>query len=180
MEPRSAQGQGDSQGDLARQGARSGLRRSLLRQALRYAKAIAQVAFRHPILGVVIIPVLADGSLVLVRRVDDGRWSLPGGLVDWGEDITTTATRELQEETGLTLVQMGRLVGVYSDPDRDPRVHSVAIAIEAQVSGQFAVQDTLEISQVAAFAPDQVPLDQLSHDHSRPLQDYFQGATRIA
>jgi 8-oxo-dGTP pyrophosphatase MutT (NUDIX family) len=52
-----------------------------------------------------IIPILPDGRIVLIRRRDNGRWALPGGIVDWGEDIPTTVRRELAEETGLELVK---------------------------------------------------------------------------
>lgn len=156
------------------------MRRSILGQILRYGKTIAQVAFRHPIFGVTLIPVLGDGSIVLVRRVDDGRWSLPGGFVDWGETIAAAATRELREETGLELVALGRMVGIYSDPDRDPRIHSITLALEVHAQGTFAVQDTLEISEAAAFPRDRLPSGALSHDHSTQLQDYLDQRTRLA
>jgi 8-oxo-dGTP diphosphatase len=152
----------------------------LLPQLLRYGKTIAQLVFRRPIVGVTMIPVLEDGSIVLVRRVDNGCWSLPGGLMDWGETVATTAAREVQEETGLTLVQLGRLVGVYSDPQRDPRIHAVSIVVEAKVAGAFRVEDKLEISDVQAFAPEAIALDQLAHGHGEHLRDYWQGNPRIA
>jgi len=154
--------------------------RSILRQIFRYGKTIAKVAFRHPIFGVTLVPVLADGSIVLVRRVDDGCWSLPGGLVDWGETIAVAAARELREETGLELEALGRVVGIYSAPDRDPRMHSIALALEVRVRGTFAVQDTLEIAEVAAFERDRLPQTALSHDHHLQLQDYLDDRVRVA
>ena len=146
----------------------------------RILQTVLGLIFRHPILGVTIIPVQADGQIVLVKRQDDGRWSLPGGLVDWGETVSMAAARELKEETGLTLVSLGRLVGVYSAPDRDPRIHSICIVVEATVMGEFTIQDTLEIQDIAVFAPEQVPIGTLSHDHDRQFQDYLKGATTIA
>ncbi len=86
----------------------------------RYGQTILGIIFRHPITGTSIIPILPDGRIVLIRRRDNGLWSLPGGMVDWGEDVPTTIQRELMEETGLELVKIRRLVGVYSAPDRDP------------------------------------------------------------
>jgi 8-oxo-dGTP diphosphatase len=151
-----------------------------LRNFWRYFQAILGVIFQHPITGVSIIPVLEDGSLVLIRRKDTGQWGLPGGFVDWGEDIPHTVSRELEEETGLSLLKISRLVGVYSAPDRDPRVHSICVVVEALVTGEFKVIDRLEISETQSFLPDQIPLNELSHDHGRQLQDYLNGKTTLA
>lgn len=135
---------------------------------------------RHPMTGTNIIPILPNGQLVLTRRRDTERWALPGGMVEWGEDITTTVRRELTEETGLELVAIRRLVGVYSAPDRDTRVHSICVVVEAEVQGTMQVQDTLEISEVQAFSLTSLPKDGLSYDHGRQLQDYLQGLTTLA
>jgi 8-oxo-dGTP diphosphatase len=146
---------------------------------LRFAKTVLGIILRHPLPGVTVIPVCPDGRIVLVRRRDTGKWSLPGGLVDWGENLTTTARRELKEETGLELVQIRRLVGVYSNVDRDPRMHSIAILVEAEVQGELQVQDASEITAVDYFTPETIPIENLSHDHQQHLQDYFQGLTRL-
>lgn len=143
-------------------------------------QTILGVIFRHPLTGTTMIPRLPDGRIVLVRRSDNGLWGLPGGLVDWGEDIATAARRELKEETGLELVKIRRLVGVYSAPDRDPRVHSICVAVEVEAAGTMKVQDTLEISEVQAFELTSLPGDKLSHDHDRQLQDYLSGQTILA
>jgi ADP-ribose pyrophosphatase YjhB (NUDIX family) len=101
-------------------------------------------------------------------------------MVNWGQDLATTVKRELAEETGLELSQLGRLVGIYSAPDRDPRVHSICVVIEADVQGTMQVQDTLEISEVQAFERSAIPMADLSHDHEQQLQDYFSGKTTLA
>lgn len=145
-----------------------------------YARTALGIIFRHPITGTSIIPILPDGRIVLVRRRDNGRWGLPGGVVDWGEDIPTTVERELKEETGLDVVRLGRLVGVYSDPQRDPRFHSICVVIEATVTGTMAIGDADEISEIQAFVPSTIPLGTLSHDHDRQLKDYFAGLTTLA
>lgn len=149
-------------------------------QVWRLLQTAIGVIFRHPITGTSIIPVLPDGRIVLVQRRDNGRWSLPGGIVDWGEDISSSARRELAEETGLNLIKINRLVGVYSDPKRDPRFHSICIVLEASVEGEMLVQDTLEISNIRAFSHQEIPQGELSHDHDRQLQDYFSGTTVLA
>jgi 8-oxo-dGTP diphosphatase len=139
-----------------------------------------RLILRHPVCGVVMVPVLADGRIVLVRRRDNGCWSLPGGMVEWGEDIPTTIVRELLEETGLTVRQIGRIVGIYSAPNRDPRFHSICTTVEVMVEGQFCIRDTLEISEVQSFAPTQLPMDELSHDHCQQLTHYWQGTAVLA
>lgn len=150
------------------------------RSLWRFGQTVLGIIFRHPIPGTSIIPILPDGRIVLIRRRDNGRWALPGGIVDWGEDITNAVRRELKEETGLDLVSIRRLVGVYSAPDRDPRIHSICIVVEAQVQGKMEIHDTLEVMEVQAFPLNDLPPDQLSHDHNQQLQDYLQGLTTLA
>ncbi|MCU0566039.1 MAG: NUDIX hydrolase [Oculatellaceae cyanobacterium Prado106] len=151
-----------------------------MQQFRRFVQAALGVIFRHPITGTSIIPVLPDGRIVLIQRRDNGRWSLPGGIVDWGEDIPSSVKRELTEETGLDLVKINRLVGIYSNPDRDPRFHSICVVIEASVSGELQAQDTLEVLDVKAFNKADIPQGELSHDHDRQLDDYFRGGTTLA
>lgn len=146
----------------------------------RFFSTVLGIIFRHPVTGITLIPILPDGRIVLVQRRDSGKWGLPGGMVDWGEDIPTSAKRELKEETGLELTKISRLVGVYSAPDRDPRIHSISVLVEAEVKGTPEVKDKLEIIQAQAFLPEKLPSGNLSHDHDRQLKDYFSGSTIVA
>ncbi|NEN92638.1 MAG: NUDIX hydrolase [Okeania sp. SIO3H1] len=150
-----------------------------MRQLWQFGQTVLGLIFRHPLTGVSVVPILPDGRIVLVRRRDNNKYALPGGMVEWGEDVTTTVKRELFEETGLELVKIRRLVGVYSAPDRDPRVHSINILVEADVRGEMNVQDTLEISDAQAFEVTSLP-DNLSYDYDRQLKDYFSGLTILA
>src|SRR6476469_2119698 len=102
-----------------------------------FVKTVIGIIFRHPVTGATIIPILPDGQIVFIRRRDTGEWGLPGGMVNWGDDIPTTVRRELSEETGLEVVNIRRLVGVYSSFDRDPRIHSISVLVEADVQGSF-------------------------------------------
>ncbi len=151
-----------------------------MRRSWRFLSTVLGIIFRHPVTGITLIPVLPDGKIVLVQRKDSGKWGLPGGMVDWGEDIPNTAYRELIEETGLELVKIRRLVGVYSAPDRDPRIHSISVLIEVEAKGTLEVKDKLEIIEAKAFIPEELPSGNLSHDHDRQLKDYFNGLTTIA
>lgn len=151
-----------------------------MRRLWHFAQTVLGVVFRHPITGTSIIPVLPDGQIVLIQRRDNGQWGLPGGMVNWGEDILTTVHRELEEETGLEVSKIRRLVGVYSSPDRDPRIHSICVVVEVEVQGSLRIQDEYEIIDVRAFPPAALPIGTLSHDHDQQLQDYFAGATTLA
>lgn len=151
-----------------------------MRRLWQFVQTVLGIIFRHPITGTTIVPILPDGKIVLVRRQDTGEWALPGGIVNWGEDVSTAAKRELAEETGLELIKIRRLVGVYSAPDRDPRIHSICILMEADVQGNLQIEDSLEIGEVRAFAPTDLPQDKLAHDHTQQLEDYLNGVTTLA
>ena len=151
-----------------------------MRNAWRFISTVIGIIFRHPVTGTTIIPVLPDGRIVLIQRSDTGQWGLPGGMIDWGEDIPHAANRELKEETGLDLLKIKQLRGVYSHPERDPRIHSISILIEVEAEGEFDPQDKLEVLQVRAFDKGDLPLGNLCHDHDRQLKDYLNDVVAIA
>ena len=75
------------------------------------------------------------GRLLLIRRKNPpfkGRYALPGGFMDVGETTENGCRRELKEETGIEVGPL-QLIGVYSDPHRDPRGHTVSIAYLAVI-----------------------------------------------
>ena len=149
-------------------------------QVWRYAKTLLKLLLRRPLTGVTFIPLLTDGRIVLVKRRDTGEWGLPGGLIDWGETVESSAERELKEETGLNLLTIDRLIGVYSSPRRDPRMHSISISLAVTVEGALVVEDKGEISQVKAFSLSDIPFGRLSHDHDAQLNDFLQKQTVVA
>jgi 8-oxo-dGTP diphosphatase len=90
---------------------------------------------RTPALCVDCVVIDARGWLLLVRRRNPpfkGQHALPGGFVDIGETVEDACRRELKEETGVSAGRL-RLIGVYSDPRRDPRGHSCSVAFLARV-----------------------------------------------
>ena len=115
----------------------------------------------------VIIP--SEGRVVLIRRGSDpyeGRWALPGGFVEVGETVEQAAVREVAEETGLA-VELTRLVGIYSNPERDPRGHNVSVAFVARLlSGVLSA--ATDAAEASLLDPDTV---ELAFDHRRSIAD---------
>jgi len=97
-----------------------------------------------PRLAVDIIIKYPDGEIVLVKRGVEpfkGMWAIPGGGVELGETVEQAAVREAKEETGLEIT-LNRVAGVYSDPHRDPRGHTVSIVYLATPIGGTLKADT--------------------------------------
>ena len=114
-----------------------------------------------------------EGRILLIRRATDpyeGYWALPGGFVEVGETLEDAAAREAEEETGLK-VEVVRLVGVYSEPDRDPRGHNISCAYLARVrEGEpSAASDAAEVS---FLDPSEVDL---AFDHEKIIADALAG-----
>jgi 8-oxo-dGTP diphosphatase len=85
---------------------------------------------RTPALTVDCVAIDAEGRVLLVRRAHQpfkGQRALPGGFVDIGETVEDACRRELYEETGIQAHRL-TLIGVYSDPRRDPRGHTCSVA----------------------------------------------------
>ena len=115
----------------------------------------------------VVIP--SENGVVLIRRGNDpfeGQWALPGGFVEVVGTVEEAAAREAAEESGLA-VEIARLVGVYSDPERDPRGHNVSVAFLVRVlSGDLAA--ATDASEVSVLDPSAV---ELAFDHGRIIED---------
>jgi 8-oxo-dGTP diphosphatase len=118
---------------------------------------------KTPVLAVDAVIHLRDNRIVLVRRKNppfQGYWALPGGLCEQGETVEQALIREAKEETGL-LVEPVHLVGVFSDPNRDPRGHTVSVALLARpIGGQLRAGS--DAAHVEAFQ--QVP-SKIAFDH---------------
>jgi 8-oxo-dGTP diphosphatase len=107
--------------------------------------------------------------IVLIERLNPPHgWALPGGFVDVGESVEAAAIREAAEECGVD-IWLKDLLGVYSDPARDPRGHSVSVVYVAIAVGQPHAMD--DAKALAAFPPDALP-SPLAFDHGLILEDY--------
>jgi 8-oxo-dGTP diphosphatase len=123
-----------------------------------------------PLLTVDII-ILFEKRLVLIQRMNPpyrGHWALPGGFVDVGETVEHAATREAKEETGLD-VELKELVGVFSDPDRDPRGHTVSVCFIA--TGHGSLEASSDARGAALFDPDEDDLPPLAFDHEQIIHE---------
>lgn len=129
------------------------------------------VHYKNPVPTVDALIHIPGRGVVLVKRANEPLgWALPGGFVDYGEPAELAAIREVKEETGLTVVLTG-LLGVYSDPARDPRQHTISTVYLAQAvdADELAAGD--DAKEVAIFPVGQWP-EPLCFDHERILKDY--------
>ena len=123
-----------------------------------------------PALTVDCVVVDARDHVLLIRRKNEphkGAYALPGGFVDIGESVEDACRRELEEETGVKVRKLS-LLGVYSDPERDPRGHTCSVVFLARVGRAVATAGD-DAASVAWL-----PLDgrqKMAFDHARILKD---------
>jgi 8-oxo-dGTP diphosphatase len=130
------------------------------------------VTYRNPAPTVDIIIELIDRPhrpiILIERRNEPHGWVIPGGFVEYGETAEQAARREAQEEVGLE-VQLVELLGVYSDPDRDPRQHTLSVVYIATATGEPIAGDDAKASQIVDLW--NLP-PQLCFDHQQIVADY--------
>jgi ADP-ribose pyrophosphatase YjhB (NUDIX family) len=106
-----------------------------------------------------------SGKLLLMRRSDNGYWGLPGGFVEPGESVADAVRREVFEETGWS-VELGGLIGVYSDPETQVveypsgrgRVQVVNLCFRAEALKQGEPTTPEETLEMGFFAAESLPL----------------------
>ncbi len=106
--------------------------------------------------------------VLIERRNPPYGWAIPGGFVDVGETLEAAAVREAREETSLD-VHLKLLLGVYSDPARDPRGHTVTPVYIAHATGVPRAAD--DARNLELYLPQHCP--QLAFDHDRIIADYL-------
>jgi 8-oxo-dGTP diphosphatase len=114
--------------------------------------------------------VIQNGKILLIRRKNEpfrGQYALPGGFVDYGERTEDAVVREIKEETGLETT-INQIVGVYSDPARDPRGHTIsAIYLLDPIGGDLQSGD--DADSAGFFDLDELP--ELAFDHEQVVRD---------
>ncbi|NQT35598.1 NUDIX hydrolase [bacterium] len=110
-----------------------------------------------------------EGVVLIKRKNPPIGWALPGGFVDIGETVEEAVIREAREETGLKIHDLW-LVGVYSDPRRDPRFHTVSVVFGASAEGSPCGADDAAEAQV--FADDKLP-GKIVLDHRGIIEDFL-------
>ena len=111
-----------------------------------------------------------EGIVLIKRKNPPLGFALPGGFVDRGERVEDALKREMREEIGLN-VEIRALLGVYSDPKRDPRLHTVSVVYVAKASGMPQAGD--DAKEVFVVDPLRFDHTQLVFDHAKILQDYI-------
>lgn len=125
--------------------------------------------YRNPFPTVDII-ISIEGGVVLIKRKNPPHgWALPGGFIDYGESAENAAVREAAEETGLSVEDL-RLFGVYSNPDRDPRHHTLTVVYTARADGVPSPAD--DAAEAGVFMRNSLP-SPLAFDHGKIIRDYF-------
>ena len=112
------------------------------------------------------------GRVLLVRRGRPpfkGRWSFPGGFCEWGETTEESCAREAQEETGVR-VRIDALLGVYSDPKRDPRGHTISVLYEARPVGG-TVKGGDDAADARWFTSSELLSADLAFDHGKIVRE---------
>lgn len=135
----------------------------------RVCKACGFVHFRDPKVAAVVF-ITDAGRVLMVRRAVDpqmGKWALPAGYIDYGEDPREAAVREVQEETGLE-VRISRLIDVLGPDSRQEGPASIVLLFEAEVvGGRLEAQD--DVDRAAFLAAEDIPFDEIAFDSTRLL-----------
>ena len=111
-------------------------------------------------------------EFILIKRKNDPYkdcWALPGGFVDYGETTEHAAVREAKEETSIDIESV-KLFNVYSDPDRDPRRHTVSVLYLAHGNFDDAKADD-DAKDIAVFSFDDLEGKRIAFDHGKILNE---------
>jgi 8-oxo-dGTP diphosphatase len=127
------------------------------------------LADRNPLPTADVVIEVGDRIVLVRRKHPPPGWAIPGGFVEVGETVETAAVREALEETGLR-VTLTTLLGVYSDPARDPRNHTISTVYVGRSEGAPLGGD--DAAEAQLFGEGDLP-SPIAFDHAKILADYF-------
>ena len=132
-------------------------------------------SYRNPIPTVDIIILgsmeTKNDALVMIKRKNPPYgWALPGGFVDYGESLEQAAVREAKEETSLDVTLLKQF-HTYSDPKRDPRMHTMSTVFIAAGKGELKGQD--DALEAKFFPFDNLP-ETIAFDHRTIIEEYIE------
>jgi len=125
--------------------------------------------YANPIPTVDIIIEYQNGIVLIERKNFPYGWAIPGGFVDYGESLEQAAIREAKEETNLDVDLICQL-HTYSDPNRDPRQHTISTVFIAKGKGKLQGKDDAINAKV--YTKENLPQN-IAFDHKKILNDYF-------
>jgi 8-oxo-dGTP diphosphatase len=111
------------------------------------------------------------GIVLIKRKNPPFGFALPGGFVDYGEMVEDALKREMREEIGLE-VEIKRLLGVYSNPNRDPRLHTASVVFVCDATSFPKAGD--DAKEAFVFKLEEIPWDELVFDHKEILKDFIE------
>ena len=134
---------------------------------------------RTPLLATDVIVRLWDenkfkGIVLIERMYPPLGLAIPGGFVEVGERVEEAAVREMKEEIGLE-VELAGLLGVYSDPNRDPRAHVVSVVWVGDAYGEPKAGS--DAKKVRVYKLEDIPFDKLVFDHAKIIKDFLKWKT---
>ncbi|MDD5478038.1 MAG: NUDIX hydrolase [Candidatus Omnitrophica bacterium] len=113
---------------------------------------------------------LSEGIVIIQRSNPPFGWALPGGFVDYGESLEDAVTREAKEETNLDLTEVQQF-HTYSDPQRDPRFHTVGTVFIARAKGTPKAGDDAAGLKIIKLS--EIKDIDFAFDHKKILGDYL-------
>jgi len=127
----------------------------------------------YPVVKVGVILSDEQGRILLTRRAAEpfkDFWDIPGGTLEVADfNAETGACREIKEELGVSC-ELLSLVGIYSNPERDPRYHALALVYTGKITGGDIVLNR-HVAEYAWFDPQTLPSN-VGFEHSRILNDF--------